>query len=98
MYEERESDKPDWEIEEEKIPESLRRKWQKEEEKGLRAGVCPSCGNPFTQEDLSCRHCGARANLPQAPPHTLRKWFLGTPIGIVLFLIILSAIVIYLVR
>ena len=34
MHEEQEDDRPDWEIEEEKVPDSLEKKWQREEREG----------------------------------------------------------------
>ena len=98
MYEERESDQPDWEIEDEKIPDSLKKKWEKEEKEGIRAGVCASCGCPFTQEDLSCRHCGASTDIPGASPKTLRKWFANTRTGFLVSLVIVISIILFLAR
>ena len=55
--EERE-DTPDWQVQEEEIPPSLRDKWERYQQKGVKAGICRSCGQLFTEEDLSCQACG----------------------------------------
>ena len=96
MIEEQDDERPDWEIEEEEIPESLRKRWEKEEEIGLRAGVCKSCGYPFTKEDLSCIHCGARTDLSEGVLIRLKRWFFKTPLGIILLIVIFAGLIAYL--
>ena len=98
MHEELESDTPDWEIEDEKIPDSLEKKWQQEEKEGLKAGVCRSCGWAFTKEDLSCRHCGVLTELSEGALISFKRWLFKTPLGIMTLIIILVSIIIYLIR
>lgn len=97
MYEEREDETPEWEIEDEKIPESLEKKWLQEEQQGLKAGVCRSCGYPFTQAELSCRHCGTPTEITEGVFASLRRFFFKTPLGILTLIIIFVAIVLFLV-
>ena len=87
---------PDWEIEEEKIPPSLEKRWQEEEKKGLRAGVC-RCGYPFTKDELSCAHCGASVEMAEGVFASLKRTLLHTPLGILLLILILFAMITYLV-
>ena len=89
---------PDWEVEEEKIPERLEKKWQKDEEKGVRAGVCHGCGWPFTQDELSCAHCGAPTNMGEGALVSLKKWFFKTPLGILALIIIFASVAAFLLR
>ena len=99
MIEEREDDAPDWEIrEEEKIPDSLEKKWRQEEKEGLRAGVCRSCGWPFTKEDLSCRHCGVPTEMPEGAFLSFKHWLFKTPLGIMTFIIIFIGVLVYLIH
>jgi hypothetical protein len=93
-----EDDIPDWEIEDEKIPERLEDKWKKDEEKGLRAGVCRACGWVFTQDELSCAHCGARTEMGAGALVSLKQWLFKTPLGILAVLLIFISLLIYLVR
>jgi hypothetical protein len=88
----------DWEEEEEEIPEGLAERWRKEAAKGLRAGVCGNCGHLFSQDDLSCGHCGAPVELPRAAPRDLKRWLLRTAVGMGVLLVILAAIFAYLLR
>ena len=48
---------PDWEIKEEKIPPSLQKRWDRDAQEGLRAGICRKCGAAYTADDLTCRVC-----------------------------------------
>ena len=98
LYEERESDIPEWEEEEEKIPESLQKKWQKEELEGMKAGVCADCGWPFTKMDLSCRHCGKSTEISDGALVSLRRWFFKTWPGLLVFVVILLGIIAFLVK
>jgi len=93
------NDTPDWEeAPEEEVPPSLHHKWEDDQKKGLRAGVCPSCSFPFTEEDLSCRHCGRPTQIQSGLISSLSHWLLKTPWGIVTFLIILFALMAVLIQ
>ena len=98
MYEERENDIPEWEFEEEKIPDSLQKKWQREEREGVRAGVCKGCGWPFTKEDLSCRHCGQPTEISDGALVLLRRWFFKTWPGWLALIIIFIALFLLLIH
>ena len=97
-YEERENDIPEWEQQGEKIPESLQKKWQKEESVGLRAEVCKTCGWPYTKEDLSCRHCGKPTEISDGVLVSIRRWFVKTWFGIFVFIIIILGLFLMLIR
>ncbi len=98
MIEEHEEDRPEWEIEDEKVPPSLEKKWEQEEKEGLKAGVCRSCGRPFTKEDLSCRHCEAPVEMTDGVIVSLRRWFFKTPLGILMLIFIFMGLFFYLVH
>ncbi|OIO39466.1 MAG: hypothetical protein COT00_01565 [Candidatus Omnitrophica bacterium CG07_land_8_20_14_0_80_50_8] len=95
MYEERESDVPDWETKEVEIPESLKKKWREEEAEGIRAGVCTACGWPYTKMDLSCRHCGKPTEISGGVLVGLRRWFFKTRIGLLALIFILLGIFLF---
>ena len=97
-YEEHESDIPEWEEEEEKIPDSLQKKWQREELEGLKAGICAGCGWPYTKADLSCRHCGKPTEISDGTLVSLRRWFFKTWPGLLALTVILAAIFLFLVH
>lgn len=98
MFEDEEDDEiPEWELQEEKIPASLEKRWRDEEKEGLRAGVCRSCGWTFTKEDLSCRHCGAPTEMPEGFLIALKRFFLKNPAGILLLAFIFASIILLLV-
>ena len=93
-----EDDIPDWlEGEEEKIPPTLEKKWQEQERKGLRAGICKTCGWVFGQDELTCAHCDTPTEMTEGVLISLKKFFLGTPIGILSFIFILAAMAFFLV-
>lgn len=98
MSDEEEDDIPEWEIEPEKVSDSLKEKWRKREEKGLRAALCPACRKAFTTEDLVCPHCGAPVEIPSARDKTLRNWLLKSWLGLSTFLLILASVILYLVQ
>ena len=95
MIDEREDDTPEWEIEDEKIPPSLEQKWKKKEVAGVRAGVC-ECGYPFTEDELSCKHCGAPIELTEGALISLKNWFFKTPLGIMTLIMIVGALIAFL--
>ena len=97
MIEEREDDRPEWEIPEEKIPPSLQKKWDKEEGEGLKGGVCKSCGYPFTGDDLTCLHCGELAEIPKGVFTNLRDWCFKTPMGILIIIITILTVLLSLI-
>ena len=86
------------EPEEEKIPERLEDKWKKDEEKGLQAGVCRSCGWVFTQDELSCSHCGASTEMGKGVLVSLKHWFFKTPLGILTGIFLFISLIFYLVH
>ncbi|GEM_PF-1259270 len=88
----------DWEpVEEEKIPESLQRRWNDYVKEGLRAGVCRSCGHLFTEDDLSCPACGTWTDIPRHGVVVgLWKFLTATPWGFVTLLLIITAVAAYL--
>ena len=96
MIEERDDETPDWEVKEQQVPESLRQKWEKQEKAGIRAGVCRDCGYPFTKDDLSCIHCGARTNLTDGLLISMNNWFFKTPMGIISLILFFVALLVYL--
>jgi len=49
----------DWELRDEEPPESLRRKWEREEVLGPQKVMCPSCEKETSSENLTCIFCGA---------------------------------------
>ena len=83
---------------EEKIPERLEEKWQKEERQGLKAGVCRSCGWVFTQDEIRCKHCGTATDMSEGVLVSLKKWFFHTPLGIMLLIAIFTGLFVYLVH
>jgi rubredoxin len=86
-----EGDVPD-----EDIPEYVKRKWEEDEKKGLRAGVCGRCGFTFGQDELSCPHCGAPVEMKTGVFPAMKHFFLRTPMGIVLLVIVLFSLVLLL--
>ena len=97
MFEEEEDERPEWEIEDEKIPASLEKRWKAEEAEGMKAGVC-TCGYPFTKEDLSCKHCGKPVELSEGAVISLKRWLFHSPMGVIALIIILTSIIAFLVR
>lgn len=79
------------------IPTGLKEKWRRDEAQGLRAGVCRACGFPFTQEDLSCRHCEAPIEIPHGVIDSLKHWLVKTPMGIMTMIAIVASLLFYLV-
>lgn len=57
-------DPPDWEAREEEIPPSLQKKWDDASRRGVRGGVCRSCGAAYTEEELSCPVCETPTEFP----------------------------------
>ena len=98
MDDEFEEDISEGALQDEKIPEGLKEKWRKDEKKGLKAGLCRSCGWPFTQDEISCRHCGQGTEMSEGALVSLRRWFFKTPLGIMTFILIFVGIIIYLVH
>ena len=89
----------DWEtLDDVPIPQGLDDRWKRQEREGLRAGVCPKCGFPFSQEELRCIHCDTPTEISKAFLPVLKHWFLGTPLGIMIFIVIIAAVVMLIVR
>lgn len=87
------TERPDWiDPPDEEIPPSLQDKWQKDELKGKKAGVCKFCGWPFLEDELSCRHCGKPTEVTAGFLSSMYQWFTKTPWGIITFLIIVLAV------
>ncbi len=79
------------------VPTGLKEKWRRDEAAGLKAGVCRACGFPFTQEDLTCRHCDASIELPHGTIDGLKRWLLRTPFGIMTMIAVVASLLFYLV-
>lgn len=72
-----EEEPKEWEIEEEKPPERLERKWD-EEEKVIQEPVpCPSCRKLNPATNLTCVFCEARFYRPSGFLNRLLKWLSG---------------------
>ena len=54
-----EEEPKDWEIEEEKPSEKLKRKWAQEDWEGQQPVHCPSCKQSVPTDILTCIFCGA---------------------------------------
>lgn len=93
-----EEELPDWEeAEEPEIPPALQKKWSDAEKKGLSAGICPSCGNLYREDELSCRHCEAPLDVP--PTGAVSKVYdvlFKSPIGYIVVLGITAAVILML--
>lgn len=50
----------DWEMKDEEPPEQLRRKWEREEDRGPQTVVCSSCKKETPAENLTCVFCGMK--------------------------------------
>ncbi len=87
----------EWENKED-IPESLAKKWQEDERKGLRAGVCKRCGYTFGQDELSCPHCEMPVEIKEGVFPSLKWFFTRSPMGIMIFILIFLAIFLLLIR
>ena len=96
-YDEQQDDRPEWEIEDEKIPPSLDKKWKEEERQGLKAGVCDSCRYPFTKDQLTCNHCGKSVEMAEGVLIGLKNWLIKKPLGLLFFILILLGIIGFLV-
>ena len=69
-------DPKDWEkVEEEKVPENLRRKWIVEDHFHNKPIICPSCRKPVDRDSLTCLFCGAGVNEDSGFLGKLLKWF-----------------------
>jgi hypothetical protein len=93
LYEEKESELPEWEIPEEKVPKGLHDKWKQDEQRGLKAGLCPNCKWPFTEQDLRCQHCGQPCEVESGVMSSLAHFFTKTPWGVVTVLTIIFAFI-----
>ena len=80
----------------EEIPPGLQKKWDRDEKRGVRAGVCSSCDYPFHENDLSCRHCGKAIEVESGTIGNMAHWFFKTPWGVVSCLILLLALLAFL--
>ncbi len=79
------------------VPAGLKEKWRRDEAVGLKAGVCRACGFPFTQEDLTCRHCDAPISIPRGTFDSIKHWFVRTPLGVMAMIAIIVSLLFYLV-
>ncbi|HTL70681.1 MAG TPA: hypothetical protein VL404_05260 [Candidatus Eisenbacteria bacterium] len=91
-----EGEPPDWQDPpEEEIPPALQKRWNDYVRKGVRAGVCRSCGQLFTQDDLSCRHCGEPTEVRPGLIGGFAGWLGGTAWGLTAFFVVLIAVAAY---
>lgn len=75
-------------FDEEEIPDGLKEQWAEQEKEGRRAGVCKNCGWTFSEEQLSCAHCGEPVDLPAKTSTDLKEFFIKSPWGWVTILIL----------
>ena len=89
---------PDWQREDEKIPPSLERKWEKENfqgpEKEETELICRSCGNPVRRNVILCLYCGEPTGIKVGLFGHLRAFLLENILGFILFLAILGVVAI----
>jgi hypothetical protein len=84
---------PEWqEVEAEDIPPGLEERWRRREREGLTATVC-ACGTLCGPEELSCPVCGQPVNAPAGFVTRMSRFFLQSPLGIMMLLMILAALV-----
>jgi hypothetical protein len=80
------------------IPDSLAKKWESDERKGLKAGVCERCGYTYNQEALSCAHCEKEVSFNDGVFPSIKRFFMKTPMGIVLTAVVFIALFIFITR
>lgn len=66
----------DFEIKDEEPPETLKRKWEREEAAGSSVLVCPSCKKETPRENLTCIFCGATITQVSCPVSCFLSWVL----------------------
>jgi len=64
----------DWEIKDEEPPESLRKKWAREEGSASQSLVCPSCQKETPDGNLTCLFCGGMLSHRSASTGGLFSW------------------------
>lgn len=64
----------DWEIQDEDPPERLQKKWEREEARGPRMAVCPSCKKETSAENLTCIFCGTAIPQESGPVRCFLTW------------------------
>lgn len=64
----------DWEVRDEEPPETLKRKWEREEAEGFKTAVCPSCKKETSTGSLTCIFCGAALSQASCPDSCLLTW------------------------
>jgi hypothetical protein len=73
-----ENDEPkDWEIEDEEPPDRLKRKWDREEAKELKAVTCPNCHQPLPGDAFKCCYCGSQVFKDSGLLGKILKWLRG---------------------
>lgn len=81
-------------FQEEEHPETLRKKWEKEdfeeEFSGKRYLPCPHCGKPIEKKSFSCLYCGERVFTDSGPLGILARWILKGKWWIFAFLLMLA--------
>lgn len=81
-------------LEEEKEPESLRRKWEQEASSPAGGRACPHCSQPVAADSFFCFYCGERVLEEAGPISRLAKSLRD---GRFLFLILVLVIAAYLI-
>ena len=78
MFDEEEGPK-DWELKEEEPPETLKRKWEREERSGSVSVVCPSCKKDTPAGNLTCLFCSETLLREYGAGHRfvawIKRWF-----------------------
>jgi len=67
----------DWEIEDEEPAPKLRKKWDEEEEKELKASQCPQCDKVLRGDAFQCMYCGAQVFQDSGLLGKIMKWLKG---------------------
>ncbi len=72
-----EDEPKDWEMEEEEPPERLKRKWEEEEQKELKADFCRSCHQALPGDAFQCFYCGTQVFRDSGLLGKILKWLRG---------------------
>jgi len=88
---------PEWEMRDEQPPEHLEKKWNKREGEGGKSIVCRSCGKRVSADLLLCLYCGNPTGIKPGVFGHLRSWIFHSPVGAVIFFIIIAIIAFFLI-
>ena len=72
-----EDEPKEWEIEDEEPSESLKKKWDEQDQKELKAVHCSECNKPLPGDAFRCLYCGAQVFHDSGLLGKILKWFKG---------------------